>query len=169
MRAVIIVVCAPSRRPLKPVRRRCNCSAVITALAARVPMTSPAIPSGLYSADADDDVDDHVHRRQARRDPWTLQREEGAGQQQVQAAEGRLKANQNSAIATRCVDWASNSRAGTQAARWGGEHEHERRRRNQQQVDLAHAGADGAAHAGRVAPRRHPAERRKQHRGHRRR
>ena len=47
MRAVIIVVCAPSRRPLKPIRRRCSCSAVITALAATVPMISPAIPSGL--------------------------------------------------------------------------------------------------------------------------
>ena len=47
MRAVIIAVCAPSSRPLKPIRRRWNCRAVITTLAARVPMISPAIPRGL--------------------------------------------------------------------------------------------------------------------------
>ena len=47
MRAVIMVVWAPSRRPLKPIRRRRSCSAVMTALAATVPMISPAMPSGL--------------------------------------------------------------------------------------------------------------------------
>ena len=47
MRAVIITVCAPSSRPLKPIRSRRYCSAVITALAAAVPITRPAIPSGL--------------------------------------------------------------------------------------------------------------------------
>ena len=50
MRAVIIIVWAPSRRPFRPIRRRCSCSAVITTLAAIVPMISPAMPSGLYSA-----------------------------------------------------------------------------------------------------------------------
>ena len=47
MRAVIIVVWRPSSRPLKPARRRRSCSAVITALAAKVPITRPAMPSGL--------------------------------------------------------------------------------------------------------------------------
>jgi len=47
MRAVIIVVCAPSRRPLKPSRKRDSSNQVINALAITVPMISPAIPSGL--------------------------------------------------------------------------------------------------------------------------
>ena len=46
---MIITVCAPSSRPLKPIRSRRYWS-VITALAAAVPITSPAIPSGLYRA-----------------------------------------------------------------------------------------------------------------------
>ena len=56
---------------------------------------------------------------------------------------GRLNANQNSAIETRCVDcavkwprWKSSRTIGF------GEHHQERRRGDQQQVDLAHPDAD---------------------------
>ena len=68
---------------------------------------------------------------------------------------GRLKANQNSAIETKCVDVRVELAAFEQQPHdRRGEHDHERRGRDQQQVDLAHADADRPAHRGRRRDRR---------------
>ena len=106
MRAVIIIVCAPSRRPLKPMRRRWSCSAVITTLAATVPMISPAIPSGLYRPTltmmsttmfiAARRVG--IHGRCTAKNVRVSSR--------LSPPKGRLKANQNSAIETSSVECA---------------------------------------------------------------
>ncbi len=78
-------------------------------------------------------------------------------------ANGRLKANQNSASETRLGG------LGVEVAAFehepgdrGGEHDHERRRGDQQQVDLAHPGAHGAAQRRRVAAGGQAAENREQ-------
>jgi len=79
-------------------------------------------------------------------------------------ANGRLKANQNSAVETRCVERAA---LVDEPGYRCGECEQEPGRGNQEQIDLADPVAYGLAHPGGVTTSRHTAQRRKQDRGHR--
>ena len=129
MRAVIMIVCAPSNRPLKPIRRRWYCSAVITALAATVPMISPAIPSGLYRP-IETTMSTIMFRAASRVGIQGRCTEKNTRvSSRFSPPNGRLNANQNSASETRLVE---SSRAEVPAFEHeahdrSGEHEHEHR------------------------------------------
>jgi hypothetical protein len=97
------------------------------------------------------------------RDPRALEGEEGTRQQQVQTAERQTEGEPEQR------DRDKPGRAGAEAAvlidqpyDGRGEDHQEGRGGNQHQVDLADADRQRAAHAARVAARRHPAQRRKE-------
>src|SRR3954465_4139469 len=91
-------VARPSRRPCSSRRARWACSAAIAALAAAVPLQGPAGRSrvvdggragarGLVHGGAHDEVGRQAADRRGGGRPRLLEREERAGQQQVQPAE----------------------------------------------------------------------------------
>ena len=97
-------------------------------------MTMPAIPSGLYSATADDEVDDEVDRAPASWQPRPLQAKNVRVSSRLTPLNGRLKENQNSASDDEVGRVRAERAALVDQARDRlGEHERERRRRDQQQ------------------------------------
>ena len=127
-------------------------------------MIRPAIPSGLYRP-IETMMSTMMFSAASRvgiQGRWT--REERARQQQVQPAERQAEREpeqrDRDQVRGGGVELPAFEDQPHDRRR---EHDHERRRGDQQQVDLAHADADRAAHAARVAPRRHAAERREQH------
>ena len=139
----------------------------MTTLAATVPITSPAMPSGLYSAI--DTITSTIMFSAASlvgiQGRWSAKKVRLRSR--LTPANGRLHANQNSARRHQVrgergegpvlVDEPRDRRR---------QDRHQRRGRDQQQVDLADAVADRPAHPSDVAAVGHAAQRGEQHRRH---
>ena len=104
IRTVIISVCAALQVAVEADPQATQLQAVITRLAAAVPITSPAIPSGLYSATLT--ITSTTMFIAARRVGihGRLSAKKVRLSSRLTPANGRLKANQNSAVETRWVE-----------------------------------------------------------------